>query len=333
MATQKPFRLATQKPFRFGVQSYAAETAEEWRERARRAEALGFSTLHLADHFLGPGQAIEGTNHPIQNIAPVPAMAVAAEATTTLRIGCRVFCIDYREPAILAKEAATLDFFSGGRLELGLGAGWLRNEYDAAGITFDKASVRISRLEETLTFLRAHFGQGEVNTAGEHVRVHGYEGLPKPVQKPPPPVMIGGGSRRILELAAREADIVSINFNNRSGKIGPDGVASGTAEATDEKIAWVRDAAGARLSDIEFEVGAYFTYVTGDANSVAAGLGETMGLSADEMRSSPHALMGSPEELIEELQRRRERFGISYITISDRAMEDFAPIVAKLAGS
>ncbi|MEE3327304.1 MAG: TIGR03621 family F420-dependent LLM class oxidoreductase [Myxococcota bacterium] len=324
--------MSTPRPFRFAVQSYATDSPEEWRDRARRAEELGYSALHLADHFIGAGEALDAANHPIQNIASVPAMAVAAEATRTLRVGCRVFCIDYREPAILAKEACTLDFFSGGRLELGLGAGWLRSEYEAVGIPFDKPSVRIARLEEMISFLRAFAAEGAIDFQGDHIQASGFEGAPKPVQKPMPPIMIGGGSRRILELAAREADIVSLNFNNRSGMLGPDGVSSGTEEATLEKIGWIRDAAGPRLKTLELEVGAYFTVVTEDGQAAAAAFGKPMGLSAEAVLSSPHALMGTPEEIIETLQARREKMGISYITVPDREMEGFAPVVQALAG-
>jgi probable F420-dependent oxidoreductase len=324
--------MSQPRPFRFAVQSYAADSAQQWRDRARRVEDLGYSAFHLADHFIGAGEALEAANHPIQNIASVPAMAVAAEATSTLRIGCRVFCIDYRQPAILAKEACTLDFFSGGRLELGLGAGWLRSEYEAAGIPFDKPSVRISRLEEMIRFLRAFAEEGPIDFQGNHIKAKDFEGAPKPIQKPLPPIMIGGGSRRILELAAREADIVSLNFNNRSGMLGPDGVSSGTEEATLEKIGWIREAAGKRLEDLELEVGAYFTVVTKEGRAAAEAFGGPMGISAEAVLASPHALMGTPEEIIDILQGRRDRMGISYITVPDREMEGFAPVVKALAG-
>lgn len=325
--------MTNPRPFRFGVQSYAAASGAAWRATARRAEELGYASLLLADHFLGPGPAIEPTNHGIQTIAAIPAIAVAAEATTTLRVGSRVLCNDYRHPAVLAKEAATLDLFSDGRLELGLGAGWLKNEYEAASIPFDRVGTRIERLAETISFLRQHFAEGMIEVDGEHVRIRDYEGVPKPVQKPHPPLMVGGGSRRILELAAREADIVSFNFNNRSGKIGQDGVASGSAGATAEKLAWVREAAGARFGAIELEVAAYFTHLTDDAAAVAQGYAERMGLPADEIRNSPHALMGSAEEIVELLCRRREEYGFSYVTVSDRVMEEFAPVVGRLAGA
>ena len=323
--------MPTPRPFRFGVQSFNASSGKEWRERAQRCEALGYSALHLADHFIGPGPALEATNHPLQELAAVPAMAVAAEATDRLRIGCRVFCIDYRHPVMLAKEAATLDLFSEGRLELGLGAGWLQGEYEAAGIDFDPAPVRIDRLAETVQVIKALMGDGQPSFQGEHIRIEGFEGVPKPVQKPHPPIMIGGGSKRVLSLAAREADIVSFNFNNRAGVIGPDGVRSATEELTAKKVGWVRDAAGDRADDRELEVGAYFTCVTDDADGMAKGMGGAFGLSPEEMVSHPHALIGSVEAICEERERRRETLGISYVTVGDNVMEAFAPVVAKLS--
>jgi len=320
------------KPFRFGVQAFDARSAADWREGARKAEDLGYSALHLADHVLGPGPALEATHHPLQSLAAVPAMAVAAEATTSLRVGCRVFCIDYRPAAVLAKEAATLDFFSEGRLELGLGAGWLRGEYEAIGIPFDPIGTRIDRLAETVRFLKAHMAEGQLDISGEHVTARGYEGSPRPVQQPHPPIMIGGGSKRVLSLAAREADIVSLNFNNRSGVLGPEGVKSGTADATDEKIGWIREAAGSRFDALELEIGAYFAFVGPGTDKIAEGMGASMGLSGDEMRAHPHGLFGEVSEVCQELERRRERYGISYVTVGADARDAFAPVVAQLSG-
>jgi probable F420-dependent oxidoreductase len=321
------------RPFRFAVQSFSAPDAKTWRERARRAEALGYSALQLADHFLGPGPALTAANHPLQELAAVPAMAAAAEATETLRIGCRVFCNDYRHPVMLAKEAATLDLLSGGRLELGLGAGWLRGEYEAAGMPFDPPARRIERLAESVTLLKALFAEAPVSHAGSSYRVSGFSGSPRPLQKPHPPLMIGGGSRRVLELAAREADVVSFNFNNRAGALGPDGVRSSTADATARKLRWVREAAGARFDSLELEIGAYFTFVSDAPEPLAAGLGKALGLSAAEMLRHPHALFGSPDAICDELLRRRELYGISYVTVGDNALDAFAPVVARLAGS
>ena len=322
----------SQHPFRFAVQSFSAPSAREWCERARRAEALGYTALHLADHILGPGPAIERAQHPIQELAAVPAMAAAAAATTSLRIGCRVFCNDYRHPAILAKEAATLDLLSEGRLELGLGAGWLRGEYEALGIPFDDAKLRIDRLEETVALLKLLMAPGQVDYRGRFWRVEGFEGAPQPVQKPHPPLMIGGGSKRVLQLAAREANVVSLNFNNRAGVLGPDGVKSGTAEATARKLEWIREAAGARDDTLELEIGAYFTFVTDQGAATAQGMGKAFGLDAEQMRRHPHALIGSADEICEELERRREESGISYVTLGDNVLEAFAPVVARLSG-
>ena len=321
------------KPFRFAVQSFHAETASEWREGARKTEELGYSALHLADHVIGPGPALEATNHPLQTLAAIPAMAVAAEATSTLRIGSRVLCIDYRPAAVLATEAATLDFLSEGRLELGLGAGWLQGEYDAIGVPFDPARVRIDRLEETLRFVKAHMSPGQLDISGEHVNARGYEGAPQPVQQPHPPIMVGGGSRRVLSLAAREADIVSLNFNNRSGVLGAEGVQSGTADATAEKVGWIRDAAGSRFDELELEIGCYFTFVGEGTEKIAAGMGKSLGLSAEAMCAHPHGLFGDASAICDELERRRELYGISYITVGAEARDAFAPVVARLTGN
>jgi probable F420-dependent oxidoreductase len=324
--------MAHPRRFRFAVQSFSATSAKEWRERARRVESLGYSALHLADHFLGPGSALESSRHPLQELAAVPAMAMAAEATETLRVGCRVFCVDYRLPVVLAKEAATLDLLSDGRLELGLGAGWLRAEYEAAGIGFDPAGTRIERLAEVVAAVKAFFGGEPLAIDGEHVRWSGFAGAPRPVQRPHPPIMIGGGSRRVLELAAREADVVSLNLNNRAGVIGSDGVLSATAAKTGEKIGWIRGAAGPRLDDLELEVGVYFAFVGERAAGALRGMAATFGLSPDEMRAHPHGLFGGVDEICDELERRREAWGVSYVTVGHDAAEAFAPVVARLAG-
>lgn len=325
--------MSVARPFRFAVQSFSASSVKEWRERARACEDLGYSALHLADHIIGPGPALERTHHPVQELAAVPAMAVAAEATQRLRVGCRVFCIDYRHPAMLAKEAATLDLLSEGRLELGLGAGWMAAEYEALGLDFDPPSVRIDRLEETLQVLRAHMGEGQITFAGKHMAVHEFEGVPKPVQKPHPPFMIGGGGRKVLSLAGREADIVSLNFNNRAGVLGPDGVKLSTSQETVRKVEWVREAAGARFDSLELEIGAYFTFVGDQAEGIAEAMAGSFGFSKEEMLDHPHGLFGSVDAVCEQLQRRREELGVSYVTVGDNVLEAFAPVVGRLSGS
>jgi probable F420-dependent oxidoreductase len=297
------------RPFRFGLQSYAADTPQHWRDQARRAEAAGFSTFAVADHVIGPGPALSATNHPVQNLAAIPAMAVAIEATSTINIGARVFCVDYRQPVVFAKEVATLDFFSEGRLELGLGAGWLQGEYEAMGVPWHRAGVRLDRLEETLQLLRACFADGEVDIHGTHVTATGFEALPKPPHGSPP-IMIGGGSPRVLGIAGREADIVSLNFNNSSGKIGPAGVGSSTAKLT-----------------------AHFTVVTDQRDATLQAMAPRFGLETDQLASHPHTLIGSVETICDQLIERRETYGISYVTFGASVFDAVVPIVERLAGT
>jgi probable F420-dependent oxidoreductase len=319
------------RPFRFAVQAYAADSAAGWRETARVTEALGYSALHLADHYIGPGPALAATNHPVQSIAPVPAMAVAAEATTTLRIGCRVFCVDYHQPVVLAKELATLDLLSEGRIEAGLGAGWLAGEYEAMGVAFERAGARIDRLEAVVDLLRQCFGDGEVKLDQAGVFAQGFEAVPKPVQPAGPPILIGGGSRRVLRLAGAKADIVSLNFDNSSGRIGAAGVGSSTAAQTTAKVGWVREGAGPRFDDLELEIGAYFTAVTDDGRPVLDRLSGSFGLSPEELAAHPHVLVGPVGAICDELERRRQAYGISYVTVGESVAREFAPVVDRLA--
>lgn len=316
--------------FRFGVQSFNAESGKDWTEQARKAEALGFSALHLADHILGPGPAFEKANHPPQNLAAVPAMAHAAAVTKNLKIGCRVFCVDYHLPVVLVKEAMTIDLLSDGRLELGLGAGWVKEEYVALGMQMDPPGVRIDRLQDVVEAVKRWREPGLMEISNETVDWKDFEAAPKPVSKPP--IMIGGGSPRVLRLAGREADIVSLNFNNRMGMIGPDGVQLSTASETLRKIGWIREGAGDRFDQVEIEIGAYFTFVMDNAKPVVAQFGQMFGLGEEEMRTHPHALFGSVDTICEELERRREAFGISYVTVPMEIADAFAPVVARLGG-
>lgn len=318
------------KPFRFAVQSFNAGSGQEWAERVQRAEALGYSAFHLADHLLGPGPAIAKTNHPVQSVAAIPAMAYAAAVSKEIRIGCRVFCIDYHNPMVLVKSAMTIDMLSGGRLEFGLGAGWLQEEYAAVGLKFDPPRQRIDRLADVLEGVNAFCGPGMANVDNGTLQWRDFEGLPKPARRPP--VMIGGGSPRVLRLAGREADIVSLNFNNRAGVIGPDGVRTSSEDETQRKLAWVREGAGDRFDQLEIEIGAYFTFVMDDPTPVLENFASNFGYTEEEMRRHPHALFGSVDTICEELRRRRELHGISYITVGDSVMEAFAPVVARLAG-
>ena len=319
------------KPFRFGVQAYSADSPDEWRDLAKKAETLGFSSFHLADHYIGEGPALSAANHPLQNLASIPALVVAAEATESIRVGCRVFCCDYHQPVVLAKEVATIDWFSGGRLELGLGAGWVETEYDAMGVAMDRPGIRINRMTETLELIRQHYSGDQIELAGEHVQASGFSGAPTTGAMPP--IMIGGGSPRILGIAGREADIVSINFDNSAGKIGPEGVGSGTNDGTAQKIEWIRAGAGERFDDLEIEIAAYFTVVTDHRDVVQEEFANLFRLEVSEIANHPHCLIGPVEELVEKIQQRREELGINYVTFSGAVIDDVAPIVDALSGT
>ncbi len=319
----------TPHPFRFAVQAYRPESGRAWRELARRVEGLGYSVLHTSDHYLGPGPVAEASGHRPVTLAPVPAMAVAAEATTTLRVGCRVFCVGYHSPYVLAKEIATLAELSGGRTEVGLGAGWLQAEYEAMGLTFPPAGERITHLAEFIALLKDFFAGRPADTQGAHVRVSGMS--PLPLLDAAPPLIVGGGAPRVLRLAGAQADVVSINFDNRSGVLGPDSIASSGHQQTVQKLGWVREGAGERFDSIELETGAYFLAIDG-GDTTPEQLTARTGLAEEELRTFPHALVGSVDAVCEELERRREVYGFSYVTVGDRAVEAFAPVVDRLTG-
>ena len=311
-------------PFRFAVQATNAAGSREWRDTALKVQDLGYSTLFLADHYLGPGPAQRAARTPRQDLAPIAAMAAAAAVTQTLRIGCRVFCVDYHVPAVLAKEAATLDLLSDGRLELGLGAGWSGDEYAAMGLAFDRPGQRISKLEEVIGLFRAQFSGTEIECVGEFVNVRGYAGRPAAVQRPHPPIMVGGGGRRVLTLAGREADIVSISnvpFVARND----DGL-DPQAEAQ-RRIGYVQAAAGDRFADLDVESSPYFVDVTNDTEAALAKLASTTGIAEEILRDHPNVLVGSVETIAETLHSRRELLGINYVTVQQARADAFAAVV------
>ena len=215
--------MATTHPFRFGVQASAAADAQAWRDVARKVEDLGFSTLHMPDHFS-------------DQLAPMPALMAAADATTELRVGMLVLDNDFKHPVVLAKEIATLDVLSGGRVEFGLGAGWMVDDYELSGIPYDEPRVRVDRFEESLSIIKGLWGDDAVTFKGSHYEITGLNGLPKPLQKPHPAILIGGGGKRMLSIAAREADIVGVNPNLKSGRVDLDTAADALAERYDQKI-------------------------------------------------------------------------------------------------
>jgi probable F420-dependent oxidoreductase len=307
-----------QHPFRFGVQTARGRSREEWAEKARKIESLGYSTLLIPDHF-------------DDQLAPMPAMMAAADATTTLRVGSLVLDNDYKHPLVHAKEAATLDVLSGGRLEFGLGAGWMKTDYEAAGMTYDSPGVRISRFKEGLTIIKGLLGEGPVNFSGTYYTITGHEGTPKPVQKPLP-ILVGGGGKRVLSIAAREAQIVGINFNLEQGAVNRATMQTGGADSTDEKIGWIRAAAGSRFDELELNVTVFAAVVTDDQPAMAERIAPGFGMSPAEVLDSPHALIGSVDQICESLEARRARYGISYVVFSGDRFEPLAPVVARLAG-
>jgi len=314
----------TARPFRFGAQMPKASSAKEWIETARELEDLGYSTLFMPDHF-------------DNQLAPVPALMAAAGATSTLRVGTLVLDNDYKHPVVLAKEAATIDLLSDGRLELGLGAGWMAADYEQSGIPYDRPGVRIDRFEEGLAIIKGLLGDGPVSFTGKHYTITNHEGTPTPVQKPHPPILIGGGGKRMLSIAGREADIVSVNFDLRAGAVGPEVGPSGTAEATAEKIGWVRDAAGDRFDDIELSLTVFLAMVTDDPAGVAGAMGPGFGLTPEQALDVPHVLAGPIGQIVDTIQQRRERYGFSYVVFSSGFDPDcwrtMAPVVARLAGT
>ncbi|MCU1461552.1 MAG: luciferase-like [Acidimicrobiales bacterium] len=307
------------RPFRFAAQVSNAGSRKEWADAARKAEDLGYSTLTMPDHFG-------------DQLAPVPALMAAADATTTLRIGTLVFDNDYKHPLVLAKEAATLDLLSDGRLELGLGAGWMRTDYDQSGIAYDPPATRVDRFEEGIAVMKGLFADGPFTFKGEHYAIDQHEGTPKPVQKPHPPIIIGGGGKRMLSIAARQADIVSVNPNLREGLGGAETAPDMTPERTAEKVAWVREAAGERFADIELSTLVGFCMITDDPDPIASAMAPAFGISAEAVRHVPVCLVGSIDWMVEELPRRREEWGFSYIGF-EGAWEAMAPVVTALAGT
>jgi probable F420-dependent oxidoreductase len=314
------------KPFRFGIQAALAPTGPTWGELARKVEDLGYATLTVSDHL-------------DDQYAPTPALMAAADATTTLRIGSLTYANDYHHPVVLAKEAATIDVLSGGRFEFGIGAGWMTTDYEQAGIPLDRPGVRIARLAEALDVITGLWADGPCTVEGRHYAVRGLDGSPRPVQRtgptgrPGPPILIGGGGRKVLTLAAQQADIIGINIALASGRIDEHAGPSATHEATLEKIGWIRDAAGDRFDDIELQVRVHLAAVTDDRAGLAEAVGPSLGLTPAEALESPHALAGSIDEIVEQCLERRARYGISYIGLSGDAIDAMAPVVDRLAGT
>lgn len=306
------------QPFRFSATVNTSDP-DQLVAHARRAEELGYSALSIADHLDG-------------QLAPMLALTAAAAATSHLRLLTLVLANDYRHPAMVAKEATTLDQLSGGRLELGIGAGWMRSDYDQAGIDHERAGIRIARLAESVTVLKQLFNGEPCHFTGDHYRIDGLVNQPLPHQRPAPPIMIAGGGRKVLTLAGAEADIVGVNPGLAAGVIDERAGTTATPDATDEKIGWVKEAAGDRFDRIELQTRVHLAQVTDDRRGLAELVAGPMGMTADDALASPHALVGTVQQCVDVVQSWRDRWGISYIGIPGDAMEELAPVVEALAG-
>ncbi|MGH2356747.1 MAG: TIGR03621 family F420-dependent LLM class oxidoreductase [Candidatus Limnocylindria bacterium] len=312
------------RPFRFLADPGEITDARSVADAARRAEAIGIDVLVIPDHVVQP-------------MAPLPVLAAIAAAAERVRIGTFVLNNDLRHPAVLAQELATLDGLSGGRLEIGIGAGWNRPEYEAVGLAFDPVRVRVDRLEESIRVLKGCFADGPFSFAGAHYTLTDYEGVLKPVQRPHPPFFIGGGGRRLLTLAAREADAVGLAPRTLPNVRGDP--RSVTMAATEEKIGWVREAAGDRFGDLELNVYPSLTgvTVTDQPRKAGAELAERLRdrtgveMSVDDLLESPHIFISTTDGFVEKFTVLRERLGISSIMVG--SLGELDAVVERLAGT
>jgi probable F420-dependent oxidoreductase len=300
----------------FTVQLTSAGSAGEWRALCRRAEDLGYAGISISDHFSA-------------QLAPIPALAAAAAITERVRLGFNVLANDFRHPAMLAKELATIDVLSDGRLVAGIGAGWMTQDYHATGIALDRPGVRIERLEEAVTILRGLWSEGPFSFAGTHYRINDLDGLPKPVQKLPP-VLIGGGAPRVLGLAGRVADVVGIALDNRSGAVGTNTWQSARVASTNDKLSWIAKGAEGRAVPPRISVRVLHVAVTDDRARAAAEFAQSSGLDAADALSSPHTLIGTVDEIVADLRSRQHNLGVSDYVVSQSALDALAPVLATL---
>jgi probable F420-dependent oxidoreductase len=304
------------RPFRFGTVTGDATdfSRPRWAEHARRVEGLGFSTLQVADHF-GLGTVC------------TPRLAAAAVVTTTLRLGSYVYDNDFRHPVLLAGEAADIDVLSGGRMELGIGAGWVNEEYQMVGIPFDPGPMRVGRLEEAVGIIRSLHGGQTVTHRGEHYQLDECALAIEPVQQPIP-LLLGGGGPRMLRFAAAHADIVALVPQTRSGG-GSDPVRF-SAAALERQIAVLEASVGSR-ADAGPERGILLFYAGRSADDMPSG--EEAWASPEILHDSPYALVGDTDQMVETLLERRERMGLSYVTCWEEDIDVLAPVVSRLAGT
>jgi probable F420-dependent oxidoreductase len=312
------------RPFRFGVLAEHAQTPNQLLETARRAEAAGCSTLLIRDHL------VEGPF--LHQLAPLTALAAVAAATSRIRVGALVLGNDFRHPAVLAKELATLDVLSGGRLEPGLGAGFLRRDYEGGGIRFDPPGDRVRRLEESLQVLKGLFAPEPLTYHGRHYRLDCLDSFPKPLQRPHPPLHVAAAQPRMLAIAGREADIVNLQGVSTAGGVVSEDPSGRSPGAVAEKVRRVRDAAGERFDRIELSTVVSLA-VTDRPRQAAEELARARGWSvpADQVLAMPAVLIGPPDHLVELLHERRRTFGLSYLILSDAALDAATPLLERIA--
>jgi probable F420-dependent oxidoreductase len=314
------------RPFRFGVFAETARSRGALLDTARKAEDSGYATFLIRDHFI-----TEPFGH---QLAPLTALATVAGATNTLRVGTLVLSNDYRHPVILAKEVATLDLLSNGRVELGLGAGFSQAEYDQAGMRFDPPGVRVGRLEEAIRVLKGLFAAEPLTFAGKHYSVSRFDSFPKPMQRPHPPILVGASGKRMLSIAAREADIIGFQTVSTENGVVSNDPAVRLANAVAQKVEQVREMAGDRFNRIELSM-VVTVIIANQRHQAAEQFARDKGwngISAAQVLEMPSIFIGSEDHIVEEMQARRERYGFSYLVLFDHAMEKAAPIVAHLAG-
>ena len=307
-------------PFRFGVQISKSSSADTYRESVRKIEDLGYSTVFCPDHF-------------DDQWAPTVSLTVAAEATSTLRVAALVYDVDYRHPVTLAKEIATLDVVSSGRVEFGIGAGWMGNDYNAAGINFDRPGVRIDRMMEAIEVVQGLWSGEPFNFQGAHYEISDLTGTPSPFQPGGPPIIVGGGGKRVLTEAALRADIVGLNASLHAGSVGPETALSALGERFLERRNWVEEAAGDRFPDIELQMNTFMTAVTkttSEADQMFEGMAPMFGLSPEQARTIPMVLAGTIDDVCDQLHRYRELYGTSYWVVHDGEVDAMAPVVAKM---
>lgn len=312
--------MSATRRIEIGVEMMQPFGTSSWAQSAQELERLGYSTLFAPDHF-------------DEGYGPITAMATAAAATTTLRVATAVLAADFRHPAVVARELASIDQLSQGRLEVGLGAGYQVNDYRGSGIPMDPPKVRVERLIEYVAVLRGLFGEGAFSYEGEHYAITELDGTPAPYRSGGPPIFVGGGGKRMLRFAARHADIVGVNPTLPSSAARDQAALDSVPERIDDKFEWIRNAAGDRFGELVFHAWLQVAHVTDDAEKVVAPLTLRFGAGVEDVLASPVVLVGTVDEILSRLQERRDRWGYTYYTIQQPVTEEFAAVVGRLGSA